>query len=339
MIKLNNLQELRNLCFGASVFPSEILNWIEEENLWNIWVPKTYGGLELALSEGLTRLKELAKIDASLGWTITLCSGANYFIGNLQQCKAQEIFLNTEDSPCLGGSGGVFGTAEIIEDQYRISGKWQYATGAPYLTHFTLNAEILKNGNKLQNGDGTPVVRSFVVPKNAVQIIEDWNTMGLKATATHSFEVKDLMVHKSCSFLYNEHYLPLPIFKIPFALFADLTLWVNYIGIAEHLLEEAFFISSKGSFNELKNTIVESNQKIFFYAREIEKRLDDEKSFETGFIDNIHKEAANSVKAISRNVIEMFPYLGVKASKKNHQLNQVFCDYFTATQHHNFTKA
>ena len=338
MTQVDNLHKLRRLNWGVDVFPQDVLDWINNENLWNIWVPKTYGGLELSLTEGLSKLRALAKIDASLGWTITLCSGANYFIGNLQPSKAQEIFMKAGVSPCLGGSGGVFGTAEMVDDQYRISGKWRYATGAPYLTHFTLNAEILENGIQLRNDDGSPRVRSFVIPKDAVQIIEDWNTMGLQATATHSFAVKGYMAHKSCSFSYNDRYLPHPIFKIPFALFADLTLWINYIGIAEHLLEEARADIDKGKLNVLENIILESDRKIFLYASEIEKRIIEKRDFEEGYLEGIHNVAVISVKGISRNIIEIFPSLGVKASTKGHKLNQIFCDYFTATQHHIFTK-
>ena len=337
MIQKDKQQELRKLCLGIEIFPREVLDWVEEENLWNIWVPKAYGGLELSLTYGLHKLKELARIDGSLGWTITLCSGANYFIGNLQECKAHEIFSNSKVTPCLGGSGGVSGTAEIFEDHYNISGKWRYATGAPYLSHFTLNAEILKNGIKLKNDDGSPKVLSFVIPKDKVMIIEDWNTMGLKASATHSFEVKDLIVHQSCSFLYNEVYLPHPIFKIPFGLFADVALWVNYIGMAEHFLEEAVLSVSHAKTIELRGVIETANHNIFTYAAEIEKSIYDGLAFETVYLDLIHAEAANSVKNISRNIIEIFPHMGVKASGKNHPLNQIFCDYFTATQHHIFT--
>ena len=338
MIQVDKLQELRKLCSGVEIFPKEVLDWIGEENLWSIWVPKTYGGLELSLTDGLNKLKELARIDASLGWTVTLCSGANYFIGNLEDCAARDIFLNSKVPVCLGGSGGVSGTAVICDDHYKISGKWRYATGAPYLTHFTLNAEILENGIKLINDDGSPKVRSFVISKDKVQIIEDWNTMGLKASATHSFEVKDQLVHKSCSFLYNQNYLPQPIFKIPFSLFADLTLWVNYIGMAEHLLEEAACFVSSAKMTDLEGVVVVSEQKITNYAAEIEKRIDEGMVFKTDYIELIHSEATNSVKNISRNIIEIFPHLGVKASRKNHPLNQIFSDYFTATQHHIFTK-
>src|SRR5690606_32069296 len=130
-------------------FSPETLQWIADRNLWNLWVPKAYNGLESSLTQGLKELQSLAKIDGSLGWTITLCSGANYFIGNLQPDTANQIFLNSKKTVCFGGSGGVFGIAEQQGDHYIISGEWHYATGAPYLSHFTLNAKILSDGKQI----------------------------------------------------------------------------------------------------------------------------------------------------------------------------------------------
>jgi len=333
----SKLQALRKSCFNAEIFSEDVLNWIAKENLWNIWVPKIYGGLEFSLTEGLEKLKKLARIDGSLGWTVTLCSGANYFIGNLEPETAREVFHSSK-ATILGGSGGVFGIAEKLGDNYKISGTWRYATGAPYLSHFTLNAEIHENGKTLLNEDGSPKVLSFILPRDDVRIIEDWNTMGLKASVTHSFEVKNTFVPERFSFIYNEFHQPQDIFKIPFSVFADLTLWVNYIGMAEHFLAEAQAVKSVDALKNLEENLNFHNQQIRRYSESIEAKIAAQEKISKDFIEEIHTSASNSVKNISRNIIENYPYLGVKASQENHPLNQVFCDYFTATQHHIFTK-
>ncbi len=333
----NNWQQLRNLCFGAEVFSEKVINRIAEENLWNIWVPRNFGGLELSFSEGLSKLQELAKIDGSLGWTVTLCSGANYFIGNLEPATAKEIFLKPGKT-ILGGSGGISGKAQKYGDVYKINGTWHYATGAPYLTHFTLNAEIFESGRALLDEKGSPQVRSFVLAREDVQVIEDWNTMGLKASATHSFKVENALVPKRCSFLYNKFYQPQDIFKIPFSVFADLTLWVNYVGMAQHFLKEARAVTSVEALKTLEESITVCNHKISEFAEAIDKKTAAEKIIISNYMEEIHISASNSVRIISRNIINLYPYLGVKASRRNHPLHQIFCDYFTATQHHIFTK-
>lgn len=333
------IKELRALTSNAQIFPSEILDWIARENLWNLWVPNTFGGIEASLREGLQTLRELAKTDGSLGWTITLCSGANYFIGNLQEEVAKEIFLTSATPVCFGGSGGVFGKAEKVGDSYSISGKWHYATGAPYLSHFTLNATVIENGQELMHKNGTPVIRSFVVPRKDVQIIEDWNTMGLKATATHSFEVNKIELHKKYSFLYNKQHLPQPIFKIHFSVFADLTLWVNYLGMAEHFLEEAKTLLPTVKLGALEGIILSSLEQVDHVAQEVEKAI---KSDSVGAEDQIHKlhqKATTSVSTLSNELLKTYVLLGIKASRINHPLNQIFRDYFTATQHHIFRES
>lgn len=333
----NKLQALRELCLDVNIFPEEVLSWITAENLWNIWVPSKYGGLEFRLTEGLSRLQELAQIDGSLGWTVTLCSGANFFIGNLEPKVAEQIFKTPKNS-ILGGSGGVFGTAEKIGDNYKISGTWRYATGANYLTHFTLNAEIQENGKAILNENGSPQIRSFILPKDNVKIIEDWSTMGLKASVTHSFEVKNVLVPAGFSFIYNEFYQPQNIFKIPFSVFADLTLWVNYLGMAEHFLEEARSFTSEDILKNLEKCIAVFQNEISAYSKTIEDEIAAGNKILDSYSEEIHSSASNSVKNLSKNIIKIYPFLGVKASRNGHPLNQVFCDYFTATQHHIFTK-
>tara|TARA_R110002049_G_scaffold307520_1_gene508228 strand:- start:39659 stop:40687 length:1029 start_codon:yes stop_codon:yes gene_type:complete len=335
----------KNLCrlnlqnLNQTVFNEETLAWIAQENLWNLWIPKSHGGLELSLTKGLEKLRALAQIDGSLGWTVTLCSGANFFFGNLKKPFVNEIFINPISPVCFGGSGGVFGTAEKKEHGYMLSGTWKYATGAPYLTHFTLNAKIMEDSKPLLNKDGSPVVRSFVIDKNDVAIIPDWNTMGLKATATHSFEVKDKWVHETYSFLYNERYHDHAIFKVDFAVFADLTLWVNYIGMAAHFYEEAEkLLDDEKTLDYLATIIKKADENVNLYASQIENDIHSGNTLSKIWIEDLHEEASNSVKTFSEAIIKIYSLLGIRACSETHPLNLIFRDYLTATQHHIFSK-
>ncbi|SHJ86988.1 acyl-CoA dehydrogenase family protein [Pseudozobellia thermophila] len=333
------MKKLSEFDFEREEFSPELLEQIARENLWNLWVPEAYGGLEMGLPDGLKKLRELATIDGSLGWTVTLCSGANFFIGNLQEQVADEIFKTPCAPVCFGGSGGVFGTAEKSGEGYVLTGTWKYATGAPFLTHFTLNAKIQENGEDVLQEDGSPLIRSFVIKKEEVRVIRDWNTMGLKATATDSFEVPSKWVHAKYSFTYNEVHQPQPIFKVPFALFADLTLWVNYIGMADHFLEEAKETGSpEKKLKPLYETIKRADASTMNLAERIQKKVAAGDPVPEAWTNDIHQEAADSVRSLSQAIMEAFPYLGIRAARENHRLNQVFRDYFTATQHHIFRR-
>ena len=335
---MGTMQKLRELCSDKEEFPQEILAWIAQENLWNLWVPKSYGGLEQSLVQGLKKLRSLAQVDGSLGWTVTLCSGANFFVGNLQREVAGEIFLNPREPVCFGGSGGVHGTAEKQGEGYVISGRWRYATGAPYLSHFTLNASLREAGRDLTHPDGTPLVRSFLLKKENVGIIKDWTAMGLKATATNSFEVPSQWVHAKYSFQYNDIRLPHPIFKVDFPVFADLTLWANYIGMAARFREEAKKPVGHKGLKGLSACIAHADSKIMGLAQRIEEYVHVGDRPPGSIQVEIHREATRSVSTLSMEIIGAYPMLGIRASRLDHPLNQAFRDYFTATQHPIFSQ-
>src|SRR5690606_933558 len=57
---------------------------IQRERWFRMFVPRALGGLELLLPEGLQLQEGLARTDGSLGWTVTLCSGATMFAGYME---------------------------------------------------------------------------------------------------------------------------------------------------------------------------------------------------------------------------------------------------------------
>ncbi len=157
--------------------------------------------------------------------------------------------LFSSQKTCFGGSGMLGRWQKKIGENYIINGLWHYATGAPYLTHFTINAKILEKGKEVLDENDEPKFISFILDKSQVQLISTWKSMGMIATSSHSFEVRNQIVHQDYSFIYNHFYSDDLVEKVPFRIFADLTLLVNYIGMAEHFIEKSIeIIPSKSTF-------------------------------------------------------------------------------------------
>lgn len=326
-----NIEEIRELCRNEQQFSAEMISKIVSSNWLNIWVPEKFGGLNLNLTDGLYFLKNLAQADGSLGWTVTLCCGANYFVRNLDPSAAEKCF---SIKSFFGGSGMIGGTAEQTDDGFVLSGKWKYATGAPYLTHFTMNARITKNGEHLMNSEGENLFKSFIVPAADVKIIEDWHTMGMKATATHSFEIEQVLVPAEQTFTYNHFYGDEILDRIPFLTFADVTLAVNFLGMALHL-SEAFGEGSQFGEDFTKKILV-LEQKIFEICEEVQKRLQHNLVIEDRKANEIHQQCSNIVQDITAVTAAAYTKLGIKVCREDSEYNRVFRDFFTATQHSHF---
>ncbi|HSV10107.1 MAG TPA: hypothetical protein VLI68_05020 [Hanamia sp.] len=332
------------------ILSPEQLEIIYREKWFKLFVPKENGGLELNLPEGLETEEALAGIDGSLGWTITLCSGATEFIGYLPPELSEKVFRN--EKVCFGGSGAVTGTAIETEDYYMINGFWKYATGAPYCTHFTANCLIQKNGKQLLNKEGQAVYKSFLFTKDEVEIYKDWNTMGLKATASNSFSIKNLKITKERAFIIDSKHSTLPglIYQYPFLQFAETTLAVNISGMALHFLNEFAQLitqwdeSKKYSdevIHKLKEKLKENNDNLMdhrapFYnaVNQSWKILQQKGSITPELLDKIsllsRKLSYNARKVVS----ELYPHCGVAATQNGTPVNLIFRDIFTASQHY-----
>lgn len=322
---------------GAKQIPADVIEHIYKERWLQIWVPKMYGGLGLNFTNGLKLLKSLSLIDGSLGWMVTLCAGANYFSRNLKPDIAQDLFK--DHFTCFGGSGAIGGTAEKMNDFYLINGRWTFATGAPHLSHFTLNAVVTENDQAVLDENGKELIRSFIIPKDQVEISTDWKAMGMQATGTFSFAVDHILVDANHSFIYNEFYTDAVLDRIPFRIFADLTLLVNYLGMAEHFLNEAEKIRPELDVEAFRNDLSTQENQTYFFADKIEDLLEKQQEITTEIQTKIHQFGENLVTDLSHKILDLYFQLGIKASHTHEPIQQIFRDYFTATQHANFRKA
>ena len=329
-----SVNELREAMQGATAIDEKIMNHIYAERWLQIWVPEAYGGLGCDFKTGLTKLYNWAKIDGSLGWMLTLCSGANYFARNMIPAIAKQLF--SQERTCFGGSGMVGGTADEQQDgTYIVNGLWHYATGAPYLSHFTLNAHVLKQGIPVLDNEGNPRIHSFVIPQDQVVVIPNWKSMGMKATGTYSFQVNQVVIPSDYHFVYDTFYTQDTITRIPFRVFADLTLLVNYIGLADHFVEEALKghnLKGKEAENQLETALATTLQ----YATQVENILEEEQPISQEMEADIHAFGVELVEQLTLLITQIYVQLGIKGTQVDQPIHQIFCDFFTATQHANF---
>ncbi|MCS7077626.1 MAG: hypothetical protein NZ455_13000 [Bacteroidia bacterium] len=306
------------------------------QNEWTrIWIPKEYHGLEVSLTEGLQMIEQLAQEDGSLGWVVTLTSGANYFSRNIKPEVAKRIFTNPR--VCFAGSGMISGTAQKIGDKYILNGKWLWGTAAPYATHFSFNAQIVENGVPQVNSDGTPVFRSFFLDKNQVQSYDTWNAFGLIATATNQFEVRNIEVTDDNLFQYNKSYFDKsPLDRIPFAVMADITILANHVGIAKHYLNESLTIRKTYFHDDFTKFLDTKTADFYREVTQIEHLLHVNRELSPQFCQKIHDFGVKLVEDISMYIVKIHPLLGMRAAMLNEPINKIFRDFFTLTQHIHF---
>jgi hypothetical protein len=320
------------------------LEILYERKLFNLFVPHSLGGLELDLIEGLRIEEEIAGIDGSLGWTLTLCAGANAFAGYLAPPAAADIFSNPR--VCLAGSGKIGGIARETGGEYRISGGWNYVTGLPHATVLTANCRIERNGALLDNDDGSPCYKSFFFYPEEAVFEHDWRTMGLTATASHSFKVENLRVTSARSFQIDGAFRTIDrlIYQYPYHTFAPLTLAANHLGMQAHFLElaEGIFASiSETAHRDFRAQLLdraagetEKRRTLFYdYAARSWEELQKTGRVSAAAADKILGLCREIVKKGRDALMELYPYLGIGAANPDTEINRLLRDALTASQH------
>ena len=261
----------------------------------------------------------------------------------------KEIFSNPQI--CLAGSGRPSGIAKINDNGYEISGIWKYATGAPHATAFTANCVIEKNGSILQNEDGSTLFKTFLFLKDEVIIHKDWTSIGLMATASHSFEVKQLQVTAQRCFTIDDSNAVLagPIWQFPFLQFAEATLAVNSSGMAYRFLDLCAGIfddrknekSYRGDaaakrneqFGAAMNKLQEAREVFFTTTSETWDYFLHESHLEPSMLQRISDSSRSLAKTSLRVVDDLYPYCGIIAARPATEINRVWRDLHTASQH------
>lgn len=343
--EIAGIKRLCSISEEKGVLTPALLNIIYRKKWFKLFIPKQHGGLALSLPDALKMEEQLAYIDGSLGWTVTLCAGANFFAGFMEKEKVGKLFH--AKNVCLGGSGAATGVAIQTNNGYIVTGRWKYATGAAHLTHFTANCVIEKEGKTVLQEDGTALIRSFYFKKSEVKIYNDWHAMGLKATSSRSFSVKKLKVKQERSFVIDHSHVTLehPVYTYPFLPFAETTLAVNTLGMVNHLLDETAIVLKQKklnsvSFQQADEALQTARQEISklgiaFYntAGQSWNELTAQKRISQKTTRQISKVSRQLVKICRSHASIVYPYCGLSATSQQSEINRVFRDLFTASQH------
>jgi alkylation response protein AidB-like acyl-CoA dehydrogenase len=325
----------------------EQLALIHQQQWFKLLVPWVYSGLEKDLPAHVRLQEAISWADGSTGWVVTLCSGAGWFGGFISAAIAQQVF-NTPGL-CLAGSGATTGAAEMLEGGgYRLNGSWNYASGAYHATHFTANCIIKKNGEIVKDHKNEPWVLPFVVDKKDVTLLPTWKYIGMIATGSNSFKIENLEVDENRCFHIDASYAEVTcdLYQYPFLQLAEATLAVNLSGMALHFTDLCAGIfeerANKPRFTdanrqELKQVLgdavvgLQLKRSVFFAA--VDASWLAPKNNRRCELMAVSKTSRVLAKYAREIVDLLYPYCGLIAAAPDTEINRVWRDLHTASQH------
>ena len=113
------------------------------------------------------------------------------------------MFGNPPDFRCAG-SFRPLGEARPAPGGYRITGRWDYASGIANANWLFVNSRVMDGDSPRLNGSGRPETVMLFVPAEAAAVIDTWQVVGLCGTGSNDFVLDDVFVPTERSFrLYD----------------------------------------------------------------------------------------------------------------------------------------
>ncbi len=193
--------------------PEALARELARQGFFRIFLPEAYGGLDLAPTQGLEVLEELARFDASVAWCVW--NGNTHWIAaQLPPEAARAVHAKAE--VITANSTRASGVAEAVSGGFRVNGRWSLVSGCELSAWMVLLCIVHDGGKPRLTSAGAPESRFVVLPAQDCEIIDTWTVGGLRGTGSHDVTVKDVFVPVSYAAGFNDpHALPETRYRMP----------------------------------------------------------------------------------------------------------------------------
>jgi len=166
-------------------YSEELHREFQKAGFYRCLQPRRFGGYEFPLPTFYRVAVELARGDPSAAWCVMLGSGHALMLGSYFDAQAQAAGFGPDGEFCAASVAAPTGTATRTRDGWLIQGKWAYASGAPYSTHFMPCVTIPDEKS------GRSRLGVALIPRPQWKMLDDWGAiLGMRGSGSNTVVVE-----------------------------------------------------------------------------------------------------------------------------------------------------
>jgi alkylation response protein AidB-like acyl-CoA dehydrogenase len=325
--------------------PDELVAALDESGLLRAGAPAEVRALELPPGVALRCAEAVARGNASAGWCVSIAITSSLLVAYLPASSRDALFGDGR-----GVAAGVWaprGTARTVDGGVVVSGRWAFCSG---ITH----ADTMFAGCLV---DDQRVPSVVALPKEDLQILDTWHTLGLRGTGSHDSVADEVFVPSDRVFsLFDGPVVDRPLYRFPafgfFALSIGAAALGNARGAIDDLTELACAKKGLGSTRTLAErpatqaavataeSALEAARALYYQGIETAWQAsqgDEGVSVEAR--NRLRLAATHAVRTSADVVRDMYDLAGGSAIYDNSPLQRRFRDAYTATAHFQVNEA
>lgn len=180
------LAERAPMCTTARVVPPDTIADYHRAGILNILQPRRFGGLQGRFSLFSRITEELTFGCASSAWVYAVLAEHQWIIAQYPEQAQLDVW---RDNPLAVASSSLAprAPAKKVAGGWRLSGKFPFSSGCDYAQWAILGAFLGEAGDP--HG-----VAYLLVPLAEIEIVDDWQVLGLAGTGSKSLLLRDVFV-------------------------------------------------------------------------------------------------------------------------------------------------
>ncbi|WP_153141523.1 acyl-CoA dehydrogenase family protein [Paraburkholderia agricolaris] len=191
--------------------PRDMVAKMKRAGIFRASTPQRFGGDALPPPQFLRILERIASADGSTAWVAAFGS-ANTYLASLPIETQRHIYATGPDQVF---SGGLYPLqpATRVSGGFTVSGQWRFASGCKGADWIGVGI----GGTPANSGDanaGKPFTAVF--PAHEVEIVENWNVVGMQGTGSHDLRLHDKFVDTQWTFVRGgQPLIDEPLYRYP----------------------------------------------------------------------------------------------------------------------------
>ena len=172
-----------------------------EHGLHAIALPRELGGAEADFDTQIAVYEEISRADGSAGWCLMAGAVSSAFAAAYMGDAAVREMFEGRTGVIHAGQLAPRGMAEREAGGYRVNGQWSFGSGCAHSAYILGSCMEMADGQPLiHEASGLPEMLVVCLPREKVELLDNWNVMGLRGTGSFDYAIADRHVPAEYTF-------------------------------------------------------------------------------------------------------------------------------------------
>jgi alkylation response protein AidB-like acyl-CoA dehydrogenase len=212
-----------------------VLYAMREAGLFRMFTPRALGGLETDPVTVARVAEEIASFDSAAAWALQAGNTGSWWAGHFPATGIDELYADGPDF-VMSASFTPPHHAESVPGGYRFTGRGALASTI-HDSPWVFMTGIVFDGEQARTTSFGPVIVGLALRTSEVQIIDTWQSLGMRGTDSNDVAADGVFVPEARSFVVTPVYEPAaqfagPLYRLPALVSTDVIIAPVALAIA-----------------------------------------------------------------------------------------------------------